>query len=150
MKKQSVQVVIIIFSLVMLAGSIKRCQDREAAAPPAEIIEAAEEASRQVPEQGPAPEMKRIEPADSAETADPVLTAQMERQYFETLVKIADGGKVYALDADGKRSAKAFKTFDEYEKFITDNPQYLRKRYSYDADGKPINIDIKKTTIQKN
>lgn len=143
MKKQSVQVVIIIFSSVMLVGSIKKCQDREAAAPPAEIIEAAEEASRQVPEQGPTPEMKRIEPDDSAETAAPVLTAQMERQYFEALVKITDGGKAYALDADDKRSAKAFKTFDEYEKFITNNPQYIRNRYSYDADGKPFNVDFK-------
>lgn len=79
----------------------------------------------------------------SEETADPVLTAEMERRYFEALVKIADGGKAYALDADGKRSAKAFKTFDEYEKFITDNPQYIRNRYSYDADGKPFNVDFK-------
>ena len=118
MKKRSVQVVIIIFSVVMLVGSIMTCQNREAAAPPTEIVEA----------------------DDSTETADSVLTVQMERRNFEALVKIADGGKVYALDADGKRSAKAFKTFDEYEKFITDNPQYLRNRYSYDADGKPINF----------
>ena len=150
MKKQSVQVVIIIFSLVMLAGSIKKCQDREAAAPPAEIIEAAEEASRQVPEQGPAPEMKRIEPADSAETADPVLTAQMERQYFEALTKMADGGKVYALDADGKRSPKAFTRFDDYEQFVAENTQYVRRRYSYDADGKPFEIEVTKTSVKGN
>ena len=58
-------------------------------------------------------------------------------------MKIADGGKVYATDADGNRSAKAFKTFDEYEKFITANPQYPKNYYSYDADGKPFNINFK-------
>ena len=125
--------------LAVAVGSILKCSmDNDA--PPAEIIEAAEEASRQVPEQGPAPEMKRIEPADSTE--DSAMQADMERQYFEALVKIADGGKAYALDADGKRSAKAFKTFEEYEKFIADNPQYPRNRYAYDADGKPFNVDF--------
>ena len=90
------------------------------------------------------------EAADSTEAIDAAEKAEMERHYFEALVMIADGGKVYAVDADDKRSAKAFKTFDEYEKFIAGNPQYLRNRYSYDADGKPINVDFKKTTIQKN
>jgi hypothetical protein len=103
--------------------------------------EAAEEA--QAPAMEATAEMTAEETADSAETADPVLTAEMERRYFEALVKIADGGKAYALDADGKRSAKAFNIFDEYEKFITDNPQYIRNRYSYDADGKPFNVDFK-------
>jgi hypothetical protein len=103
-------------------------------------IEATEEASLQAPEEGPAPETDRIEPAETADTA---LTAEMERQYFGALVKIADGGKAYAIDADGKRSQKAFKTFDEYEKFITANPQYIRNRYSYDADGRPTIIDFK-------
>ena len=88
-------------------------------------------------------EMTAEETADSAETADPVLKAQMERHQFEALVKISDGGKVYATDADGNRSAKAFKTFDEYEKFITANPQYPKNYYSFDADGKPFNINFK-------
>ena len=103
--------------------------------------EAAEEA--QAPAMEATAEMTAEETADSAETADPVLKAQMERHQFEALVKIADGGKVYATDADGNRSAKAFKTFDEYEKFITANPQYPRNYYSYDADGKPFNINFK-------
>jgi hypothetical protein len=125
----------------MLSGSIMKCQNREAAGPPAEIIEAAEEASRQVPEQGPAPEMKRMETADSAETADPVLTAQMERQYFEALTKMADGGKVYATDADGQRIPKAFTNFDDYIQFIADNPQYPKNHFSYDSGGKPCYIN---------
>jgi len=150
MKKQYLHLICAVCMAGIAYGGIKKCQDREAAAPSAEIIEAAEEASRQVPEQGPAPEMKRIEPADSAETADSVLMVQMERYQFEALVKIADGGKVYALDTDGKRSPKAFKTFDEYVKFITDNPQYPKNHYSYDKDGSDFNVDFQKTTIQKN
>ena len=149
MKKLSAQTVIIILSILMLVGAIMRCRQRTDE-PPREIIEAAEEASRQVPEQGPAPEMKRIEPADSAETADPVLTAQMERQYFEALTKMADGGKVYALDADGKRSPKAFTRFDDYEQFVAENTQYVRRRYSYDADGKPFEIEVTKTSVKGN
>ena len=142
MKKQNVQMLIIAILLLMLAGSIMRCQQK-ADAPPKEIIEAAEEASRQVPEQGPAPEMKRIEPADSAETADSAMQANMARQYFDALKKIADGGKVYATDADGKRIPKAFTRFDDYRQFIANNPQIPKNHYSYDAGGKPVNINIK-------
>ena len=142
MKKQYVQTLIIAILLLSLVGAIMRCRQR-ADAPPKEIIEAAEEASRQVPEQGPAPEMKRIEPADSAETVDSATQAHMDRQYFEALKKIADGGKVYATDADGKRYPKAFTRFDDYSKFIADNPQYPKNYYSYDSGGKPFNINLK-------
>ncbi len=48
MKKQYVQMLIIAILLLSLVGSIMRCQQR-ADAPPKEIIESAEEASRQVP-----------------------------------------------------------------------------------------------------
>ena len=57
------------------------------------------------------------------------------------MTKMADGGKVYALDADGKRSPKAFTRFDDYEQFVAENTQYVRRRYSYDADGKPFEIE---------
>ena len=141
MKKQKAQMLVIAILLLSLVGSIMRCQQR-ADAPPKEIIESAEEASRQVPEQGPAPEMKRIEPADSA------MQAHMERQCFEALTKIADGGKIYATDADGKRIPKAFTRFDDYRQFIANNPQYPKNHYSYDAGGKPLNIDINGWQIQ--
>lgn len=150
MKKQSVQVVIIIFSLVMLVGSIKKCQDREAAAPPAEMIEAAEEANRQVIEQGPAPQMKAMAEMTAEEPMDSAQKAYFNRQYFEALTKMADGGKVYATDADGKRSPKAFTQYDDYEQFIADNPQYPRNHYSYDADGKPFDIQFTNTSVQGN
>lgn len=97
--------------------------------------EAAEEA--QAPAIEATAEMTAEEPMDSAQQA------YFERHQFEALVKIADGGKVYATDADGNRSAKAFTRFDEYEKFIAANPQYPRNYYSYDADGKPFNINFK-------
>jgi hypothetical protein len=98
---------------------------------------------QQVPEQAPAPEMKRIEPADSAETADSAMQARMDRQYFEALKKIADGGKVYATDADGKRIPKAFTRFDDYRQFIANNPQYPKNHYSYDSGGTSFNVDFK-------
>ena len=128
--------------LLLLVGSIMRCQQK-ADAPPKEIIEAAEDASRQVPEQGPAPEMKRIEPADSAETVDSAMQADTERRYFEALKKMADGGKVYATDADGKRYPKAFTRFDDYRQFIANNPQYPKNHYSYDSGGRPCYINVK-------
>ena len=136
MKKQKVQMLITAIVLLMLVGSIMRCQLREADAPQKENVEAAEETSRQVPEQGPAPEMKPAEPADS------ILT-MIERRYFEALTKIADGGKVYATDADGKRSPKAFTRFEDYRQFIADNPQYPKNYYSYDADGNSTNVNFK-------
>lgn len=132
MKKQYVQILLIAILLLSLVGSFMRCQQKSDA-PPKEIIEAAEEASRQVPEQGP---------ADSAETVDSATQAHMERQYFEALKKIADGGKVYATDADGKRIPKAFTRFDEYEKFIANNPQYPKNHYSYNSGGKSFNVSF--------
>ena len=116
---------------LLLVGSIMSCKQK-ADAPSKEITEAAEEASRQVPEQG---EMKPIEPADSANQA------HIERLYFEALAKIADGGKVYATDAEGQRIPKAFTNFDDYIQFITDNPQYPKNHFSYDSGGKPCYIN---------
>ena len=134
MKKQYSQMLMSASMLLLLVGSIMGCKQR-ADVPPKEIIEAAE--------QGSAPEMKRIEPADSAETVDSAMQAHMERQYFEALTKMADGGKVYATDADGKRIPKAFTRFEYYRQFIADNPQYPKNHYSYDSGGKSFNIDFK-------
>ena len=140
MKKQYAQIIILAILLLSLVGSIMRCQQR-GDAPSKETIEAAEEASRQVPEQGPAPEMKRIESADSVETVDSALQVQTARRYFEALMKVADGGKVYATDADGQRIPKAFTNFDDYIQFIANNPQYPKNHFSYDSGGKPCYIN---------
>ena len=149
MKKLSAQTVIIILSILMLVGAIMRCRQRTDE-PPREIIEAAEEANRQVPEQGPAPQMKATAEMTTEEPMDSAQQAYFERQYFEALTKMADGGKVYALDADGKRSPKAFTRFDDYEQFVAENTQYVRRRYSYDADGKPFEIEVTKTSVKGN
>ena len=141
MKKQYLHLICAVCMAVVAYGGIKKCQEREVAA---QLEEAnAQQAEATAAAMEATAEMTAEEPMDS------VQQAHFDRVNFEALVKIADGGKVYALDTDGKRSAKAFKTFDEYEKFITSNPQYPRNHYSYDADGKPINVDFKKTMIQK-
>ena len=129
MKKQYLQLIITFCSIVVAIASIIRCQEKEAAAPPAEIIEAAEEANRQVIEQGPVPQMKTTAEMMAEEPMDSAQQAYFERQYFEALVKIA--------------SQKAFTHFDDYLKFIADNPQFPRSHYSYDAGGKPFNIAFK-------
>jgi hypothetical protein len=142
MKKQYLQLICAVCLAIIAYGGIKKCQEREAASQQVEAT--AQQAEAPAPAMEATAEMAAEEPMDSAQQA------YFDRGYFEALVKIADGGKVYALDTDGKRSPKVFKTFDEYKKFITSNPQYPKNQFSYDADGKPINIDIKKTTIQKN
>ena len=142
MKKEYLQLICAVCMAVVAYGGIKKCQEREVATQLEEGT--AQQAEATAPVMEATAEMTAEEPMDSAQQA------YFDRGYFEALVKIADGGKVYALDADGKRSPKAFKTFDEYEKFITGNPQYPKNHFSYDADGKPINVDVKKTTIQKN
>lgn len=142
MKKEYLQLICAVCMAVVAYGGIKKCQEREVATQLEEGT--AQQAEATAPVMEATAEMTAEEPMDSAQQA------YFDRVYFDAVSKIADGCKVYALDTDGKRSPKAFKTFDEYEKFITDNPQYSKNRYSYDKDGKDFNIDIKKTTIQKN
>ena len=141
MKKQYTQILLIATTLLMLLGSIMRCQQRKAEAPSAETIET---------EQAAAPEKKATAEITSEEPMDSAQKAYFDRQYFEALTKMADGGKVYALDTDGKRSPKAFTRFDDYKQFVTDNPQYTRNHYSYDADGQPFDIQFTNTSVQEN
>ena len=86
MKKQYAQIIILAILLLSLVGSIMRCQQR-GDAPSKETIEAPDS----------------IEIADSTETVDSALQVQTARRYFEALTKMADGGKVYATDAEGQR-----------------------------------------------
>ena len=134
MKKQYLHLICAVCMVVLAYGGIKKCQEREAEAPQSEATAPMMEATA---------EMTAEEPMDSTQQA------YFDRVYFDALSKMADDGKVYALDTKGKRSPKAFKTFDEYEKFITDNPQFHKNSYSYDKDGKDYNVDFKKTTIQE-
>ena len=118
MKKQYAQIIILAILLLSLVGSIMRCQQR-----------------------GDAPSKEIIEAPDSTEIADSAMQVQTARRYFEILMKMADGGKVYATDADGQRIPKAFTSFDDYIQFITDNPQYPKNHFSYDSGGKPCYIN---------
>lgn len=88
MKKQYTQLIITSCSIVIAIVSIIRCQQREAAAPPAEMIEAAEEASRQVIEQGPAPEMKAVAELTAEEPMDSAMQAHMEREGLHALQRL--------------------------------------------------------------
>ena len=124
MKKQYAQIIILAILLLSLVGSIMRCQQR-GDAPSKETIEA--------------PDSTEI--ADSTEIVDSALQVQTARRYFEALTKMADGGKVYATDADGQRIPKAFTNFDDYIQFIADNPQYPKNHFSYDSGGKPCYIN---------
>lgn len=118
MKKQYAQIIILAILLLSLVGSIMRCQQR-----------------------GDAPSKETIEAPDSIETVDSALQVQTARRYFEALMKVADGGKVYATDADGQRIPKAFTNFDDYIQFIANNPQYPKNHFSYDSRGKPCYIN---------
>ena len=118
MKKQYAQIIILAILLLSLVGSIMRCQQR-----------------------GDAPSKEIIEAPDSTEIVDSALQVQTARRYFEALMKMADGGRVYATDADGQRIPKAFTSFDDYIQFITDNPQYPKNHFSYDSGGKPCYIN---------
>lgn len=118
MKKQYAQIIILAILLLSLVGSIMRCQQR-----------------------GDAPSKETIEAPDSTEIVDSALQVQTARRYFEALMKMADGGKVYATDADGQRIPKAFTNFDDYIQFIANNPQYPKNHFSYDSGGKPCYIN---------
>ena len=85
--------------------------------------------------------------ADSTENTE--MEAYFERIYFDTLAKNADKGKLYAIDTEGKRSPQAFKNYDDFSKFISGNPQYLRFHFSYDVQGRSFNANFKTTTTQK-
>ena len=118
MKKQYAQIIILAILLLSLVGSIMRCQQR-----------------------GDATSKENIESADSIEIVDSALQVQTARRYFEALMKVADGGKVYATDAEGQRIPKAFTSFDDYIQFIANNPQYPKNHFSYDSGGKPCYIN---------
>ena len=141
MKKQYLYLICAVCMAVIAYGGIKKCQEKGAVAPESETTAQKTEA--------PAPAMESTAEITAEEPVDSAQQAYFDRVYFDALSKMADDGKVYALDTKGKRSPKAFKTFDEYEKFITNNPQFPKNSYSYDKDGKDYNVDFKKTTIKE-
>ena len=135
MKKKYLELIIALCMVVIAIGGIRKCQERADAEAAAET--SAETAAPQATEAV----------ADSTENSE--MDAYFERIYFEALAKNADEGKLYAVDTEGNRSPQAFKNYDEFSKFISGNPQYLRSHFSYDVQGRSFNVEAKPTSIQK-
>ena len=144
MKKTYLELIIALCMVVIAIGGIKKCQERADAEATAET---SAEAKASAETEASQTEQATEAVADS--TGNTEMDALFERTYFDALAKNADEGKIYAIDAEGKRSPQAFKNYDDFSKFINDNPQYLRAHYSYDAHGRSVNMDYKDTTIQK-
>ena len=139
MKKKYLELIIALCMVVIAIGGIRKCQERAEAEATAEA--AAETATPQM-------EQATESVADSTDNTE-MDDAYNERIYFDALAKNADEGKLYAIDAEGKRSPQAFKNYDDFAKFISENPQYLRSHYSYDVEGRSTNVNCKATSIQK-
>ena len=135
MKKKYLELIIALCMVVIAIGGIRKCQERA-------DVEAAAETSAETA----APQATEAV-ADSTENSE--MDAYFERIYFEALAKNADEGKLYAVDAEGKRSPQAFKNYDDFSKFISENPQYLRSHFSYDVKGRSTNVNCKATPIPK-
>ena len=139
MKKKYLELIIALCMVVVAIGGVRKCQERADAEATAEAsAEAAASQTKQTTEAV----------ADSTEnTAE--MDAYFERIYFDALTKNADEGKLYAVDTEGNRSPQAFKNYDDFSKFISGNPQYLRSHFSYDVQGRSFNVEAKPTSIQK-
>lgn len=146
MKKTYLELIIALCMVVIAIGGIKKCQERADAEAAAEVsAEAPAEASAEAV----ASQTEQATEAVADSTGNAEMEAYFERIYFDALTKNADGGKLYAIDAEGKRSPQAFKNYDDFSKFISGNPQYLRSHFSYDVQGRGFNVEAKPTNIQK-
>ena len=139
MKKKYLELIIALCMVVVAIGGIRKCQERADA-------EATAEASAETA--APQAQQATETVADSTDNTE-MDDAYNERIYFDALAKNADEGKLYAIDAEGKRSPQAFKNYDDFSKFISGNPQYLRSHFSYDVQGRGFNVEAKPTNIQK-
>ena len=137
MKKKYLELIIALCMVVVAIGGIRKCQERADA-------EATAEASAETA----APQAQQATETVADSTDNTEMDAYFERIYFEALAKNADGGKLYAIDTEGKRSPQAFKNYDDFSKFISENPQYLRAHFSYDVDGRSTNVNCKATPNQ--
>ena len=138
MKKKYLELIIALCMMVVAIGGIRKCQERADAEATAEASTEAE-----------ASQTKQTTEAVADSTGNTEMDAYFERIYFDALAKNADEGKLYAIDAEGKRSPQAFKNYDDFSKFISGNPQYLRSHYSYDVQGRGFNVAAKPTSVQK-
>ena len=130
--------------MVIAIGGISKCQERADAEAEAETSAEAEASA-----EAGASQTKQATEAVADSTENTEMDAYFERIYFDALAKNADEGKLYAVDNEGKRSPQAFKNYDDFSKFISGNPQYLRFHFSYDVQGRNFNANFKTTATQK-
>lgn len=144
MKKKYLEIIIALCMMVIAIGGISKCQERADAEAEAETSAEAEASA-----EAGASQTKQATEAVADSTENTEMDAYFERIYFDALAKNADEGKLYAVDNEGKRSPQAFKNYDDFSKFISGNPQYLRFHFSYDVQGRNFNANFKTTATQK-
>ena len=64
----------------------------------------------------------------------------VQRNYFNAFAKVADGNAIYGFHMDRTRGDDAFKSYDEYIKFINANGDYDKATYGYDYKGKKVKV----------
>jgi len=138
MKKKYLELIIALCMVVIAIGGFTKCQERTKA-----------EAAAEAPAEATAPQTEQPTEAVADSTGNAEMDAYFERIYFDALAKNADKGLLYAIDAEGQRSPKAFKNYDDFSKFLDANPQYLRNHFSYDVDGRAFNMNAKTTATPK-
>jgi hypothetical protein len=138
MKKKYLELIVALCMVVIAIGGFTKCQERTKA-----------EAAAEAPAEATAPQTEQPTEAVADSTGNAEMDAYFERIYFDALAKNADKGLLYAIDAEGQRSPKAFKNYDDFSKFLDANPQYLRNHFSYDVDGRAFNMNAKTTATPK-
>ena len=138
MKKKYLELIIALCIAVIAIGGFTKCQERTKA-----------EAAAEAPAEATAPQTEQPTEAVADSTGNAEMDAYFERIYFDALAKNADKGLLYAIDAEGQRSPKAFKNYDDFSKFLDANPQYLRNHFSYDVQGRAFNMNAKATATPK-
>ena len=138
MKKKYLELIVALCMAVIAIGGFTKCQERTKA-----------EAAAEAPAEATAPQTEQPTEAVADSTGNAEMDAYFERIYFAALAKNADKGLLYAIDAEGQRSPKAFKNYDDFSKFLDANPQYLRNHFSYDVQGRAFNMNAKATATPK-
>ena len=138
MKKKYLELIIALCMVVIAIGGFTKCQERTKA-----------EAAAEAPAEATAPQTEQPTEAVADSTGNAEMDDYFERIYFDALAKNADKGLLYAIDAEGQRSPKAFKNYDDFSKFLDANPQYLRNHFSYDVQGRAFNMNAKTTATPK-
>lgn len=76
----------------------------------------------------------------SSPVSDESDRIEVQRNYFDAFAKVADGNKIYGFHMDRTRGEDAFRSYDEYVKFIEANGDYDKATYGYDYNGKKVTV----------